>query len=89
MAPDLTVFELPPCDQYTVQGDAFAGAVREGAGADAAEDALGNLRVIEQILATLTSADRRPAGAPARRGAAILGPPRRPWPVQGGRTGGR
>jgi predicted dehydrogenase len=53
VAPDLTVFELPPCDQYTVQGDAFARAVREGTPVPTPpEDALGNLRVIEQILAT-------------------------------------
>jgi predicted dehydrogenase len=53
VAPDLTVFELPPCDQYTVQGDAFAGAMREGTPVPTPpEDALGNLRVIEQILAT-------------------------------------
>ena len=30
VSPELTVFELPPCDQYTVQGDAFSRAVAEG-----------------------------------------------------------
>jgi predicted dehydrogenase len=52
VAPDLTVYELPPCDQYTVQGDAFSRAVRDGLPAPTPpEDAVGNMRVIEQILA--------------------------------------
>ena len=55
VAPDLTVYELPPCDQYTVQGDAFSRAVRDGLPAPTPpEDAIGNMRVIEQILATPT-----------------------------------
>ncbi len=55
VAPDLTVFELPPCDQYTVQGDAFSRAVSDGLPAPTPpEDAIGNMRVIEQILATTT-----------------------------------
>jgi predicted dehydrogenase len=52
VAPDLTVYELPPCDQYTVQGDAFSRAVRDGLPAPTPPaDAIGNMRVIEQILA--------------------------------------
>ena len=35
VAPELTVFELPPCDQYTVQGDAFSAPVATASGADA------------------------------------------------------
>jgi predicted dehydrogenase len=52
VAPGLTELEIPTCDPYTAQGDAFARAVREGGPAPApAEDALGNMRVIDQILA--------------------------------------
>jgi predicted dehydrogenase len=53
VAPGLTVYELPPCDQYSAMADAFATAVREGSPAPTPpEDAIGNLAVIEQILAT-------------------------------------
>ena len=52
VAPEVTVYELPPCDQYTVQGDAFSRrAVRAGPAPTPPEDAVGNMRVIEQILA--------------------------------------
>jgi predicted dehydrogenase len=52
VAPDVTVFELPPCDQYTVMADGFSQAVREGVPVPTPpEDAIGNLTVIEQILA--------------------------------------
>jgi predicted dehydrogenase len=51
VAPDLTVFEFPPCDQYSVQGDAFSRAVRDGLAAPTPpEDAIGNMTVIERIL---------------------------------------
>jgi predicted dehydrogenase len=52
VAPDLTVFELPACDQYTVMADGFSQAVRDGVPVPTPpEDAIGNLTVIEQILA--------------------------------------
>ena len=52
VAPQQTVFELPAADQYTAMADAFATAVRAGSSAPVApEDAIGNMRVIEQILA--------------------------------------
>ena len=57
VSPELTVFELPPCDQYTVQGDAFSQAVAEGLPAPTpVDDALGNMAVIERILATAAPA---------------------------------
>jgi predicted dehydrogenase len=53
VAPDATVFELPPCDQYTAMADGFSRAVREGGQVPTPpEDAIGNMTVIEQILAT-------------------------------------
>ena len=52
VAPQQTVFELPAADQYTAMADAFATAVRAGSSAPVApEDAIGNMRVIEQLLA--------------------------------------
>ena len=52
VAPQQTVFELPAADQYTAMADAFAAAVRAGSSAPVApEDAIGNMRVIEQLLA--------------------------------------
>ena len=52
VAPQQTVFELPAADQYAAMADAFAAAVRAGSPAPVApEDAIGNMRVIEQILA--------------------------------------
>jgi predicted dehydrogenase len=50
--PALEVIELATADPYTVQGDAFAAAVREGTPVPLApEDAIGNMTVIERILA--------------------------------------
>jgi len=52
VAPGLTVFEIPTCDPYTAEADAFARALREGLPPPVpAEDALGNMKVIERILA--------------------------------------
>ena len=52
VAPQQTVFELPAADQYVAMADAFATAVRAGSPTPVApEDAIGNMRVIEQILA--------------------------------------
>jgi predicted dehydrogenase len=53
VAPEVTVVELPPCDQYTVMADGFSRSVREGVPVPTPpEDAIGNMTVIEQILAT-------------------------------------
>ncbi|HEV3469348.1 MAG TPA: Gfo/Idh/MocA family oxidoreductase [Pyrinomonadaceae bacterium] len=42
--------EFPPCDQYTIQGDLFSRAVREGGGQPIPlEDALDNMAVIDAI----------------------------------------
>jgi predicted dehydrogenase len=52
VAPGLSVVEVPPCDPYTAEADAFARAVREGLPAPVPpDDAIGNMRVIERILA--------------------------------------
>ena len=41
---------IPVCDQYTVQGDAFSRAIREGSEAPVPlEDAIANMAVIEAI----------------------------------------
>jgi predicted dehydrogenase len=54
VAPDLTVFELPPCDPYTAMADAFATAIGDGTAAPLSpDDAIGNMTVIERILATV------------------------------------
>ncbi len=52
VAPGLTIFEVPACDPYTAQADAFARAVRDGTAVPVPPvDAAGNMRVIERILA--------------------------------------
>jgi predicted dehydrogenase len=44
------VEQLPVCDQYTVQGDAFSRAIREGTPVPVPlEDALANMKVIDAI----------------------------------------
>jgi len=41
---------IPVCDQYTVQGDAFSRAIREGGEVPVPlEDAIGNMAVIEAV----------------------------------------
>lgn len=46
----VTVEEMPTCDQYTIQGDAFSRAIRENREVPVPlEDALGNMRVIDAI----------------------------------------
>src|SRR5258706_379032 len=41
---------IPVCDQYTVQGDAFSRAIREGSDVPVPlEDAIGNMAVIEAV----------------------------------------
>ena len=49
----IEIEELPICDQYTLQGDVFSRAILENGPVPVPlEDAFGNMRVIEQILAT-------------------------------------
>jgi predicted dehydrogenase len=47
---DGDVEEFPPCDQYTLQGDAFSRAIREGGAPPVPlEDAIKNMAVIDAI----------------------------------------
>jgi predicted dehydrogenase len=47
---------FPTCDQYTIQGDAFSRALREGTKVPVAlDDAIKNMAVIEAILRSATS----------------------------------
>lgn len=49
--------EFPVCDQYTLQGDAFSRAVREGSEVPGPlEDAIKNMAVIEAVLRSARSA---------------------------------
>src|SRR6266481_8418825 len=44
------VVEIPACDQYTIQGDVFSGAIREDSEVPVPlEDALANMKVIDAI----------------------------------------
>ncbi len=46
----LTVEEFPPCDQYTLQGDAFSRAVRDGSPPPVPlEDSVKNMAVIDAV----------------------------------------
>jgi predicted dehydrogenase len=50
------VIELPPCDQYTIQGDLFSRAVREGGDTPLPlEDSVKNMAVIEAIFRSADS----------------------------------
>ena len=52
----VTVETVPPCDQYTVQGDLFSRAIREdGEVAVPLEDAIANMRVIDAIFRSAKS----------------------------------
>jgi hypothetical protein len=52
VAPALERIEVPTADPYGVQGDAFAAAVRDSSPVPIPpEDAIGNLAVIDHILA--------------------------------------
>jgi predicted dehydrogenase len=51
VAPGLEEITIPPADPYTVQADAFAASVRDGAPLPIPpEDAIGTLAVIERLL---------------------------------------
>ena len=46
----ITVEEFPPCDQYTIQGDLFSRAIREGTPPPVPlEDSVKNMRVIDAV----------------------------------------
>jgi predicted dehydrogenase len=48
--------EFPPCDQYTIQGDLFSRAIREGTGQPIPlEDAVGNMAVIDALFRSAES----------------------------------
>jgi len=50
------VEEIPVCDQYTLQGDAFSRAIREGGEVPVPlEDALGNMKAIDAIFRSAKS----------------------------------
>ena len=52
VTPHLEIFDAPVADQYGVQGDAFAAAVLDGTAVPIPpQDAVGNMAVIERILA--------------------------------------
>ena len=58
----ITVEKIPVCDQYTIQGDAFSKAIREGTEVPVPlEDAIANMAVIEAIF---RSADTKRWEAP-------------------------
>ena len=65
VAPDTTVLEFPTTDPYTAEVERFASAVLDGGPTPVPpEDAVANLRVIEQIFAT---GERDSAAAPVVR----------------------
>jgi predicted dehydrogenase len=50
------VEEIPACDQYTVQGDAFSRAIRENSEVPVPlEDAIANMKVIDAIFRSAKS----------------------------------
>jgi predicted dehydrogenase len=50
------VEEIPTCDQYAIQGDAFSRALRENLQVPVPlEDAIGNMRVIDAIFRSAKS----------------------------------
>jgi predicted dehydrogenase len=52
----VVVEEIPTCDQYTIQGDAFSRAIRENTEVPVPlEDALGNMKVIDAIFCSAKS----------------------------------
>ena len=52
----VVVEDIPTCDQYTVQGDAFSRAIRENTEVPVPlEDALGNMKVIDAIFRSAKS----------------------------------
>jgi predicted dehydrogenase len=47
----IETIEIPACDQYTIQGDQFSQAIREGSPAPyPLEDTIGNMKVIQAVV---------------------------------------
>ena len=69
----LVVEEIPPCDQYALQGDAFSRAIRgEGEVPVPLEDALKNMAVIDAVFRSAeTGAWEQPASLLRAAGAAV------------------
>jgi predicted dehydrogenase len=59
----LTIEEIPPCDQYTIQGDLFSRAIRDGGQPPVPlEDAVLNMAVIDAVFRSAESGKwERPA----------------------------
>ena len=55
-----------PCDQYTLQGDAFAGAVRGGLSPYPLEESIGNMRVIDALVRSAADGRWVPLGKDVR-----------------------
>jgi len=52
VAPNTEVIKIPPADHYTLHGDLFSAAVLSGGGLPIpSDDAIGNMRAIEMVLA--------------------------------------
>jgi predicted dehydrogenase len=51
VAPDTETLVFDPADAYTIQADAFARAIVDGAALTPIEDAIANMRAIESVLA--------------------------------------
>ena len=57
----ITVEEFEPCDQYTIQGDAFSRAIREGTPPPVPiEDSLKNMAVIDAVFRAAESGKWEP-----------------------------
>ncbi len=66
-----TVEEFPPCDQYTLQGDAFSRAIREGTPVPVPlEDSVRNMAVIDAVFRAAESGgwERPGVGSAAEQG---------------------
>jgi len=65
----ITVEEFAPCDQYTIQGDAFSRAIREGGAPPVTlEDSVKNMAVIEAIFRSAESGRWEDVTLPAGSG---------------------
>ena len=68
---DISTESFPTCDQYTIQGDVFSRAIREGGDVPVPlEDAIKNMAVIEAVFRSAVSGQwERPAGVLAQSAA--------------------
>ena len=65
----LTIEELPACDQYTIQGDLFSRAIREGGEVPVPlEDAVKTMAVIDAVFLAAETGRRQSPGGGAARG---------------------